>query len=79
MVLPDAPVTHLILTDQWLSDTDFFLANVLAAEQTVAVAPAGRASERDRIKPRLFAMFANAGCLDVTMDNLAMAGVTTIP
>ena len=57
----------------------FVNSKMLAAQQIVAVAPAAGASERDRIESRLFAMLANAGCLDVTTDNLVKAGVTTIP
>ena len=77
-VLPDALFIHLILTDQWLFNL-FFLREMFGAQRIVAAAAAGGASERDRIEPRLLAMLAVAGRLDATMDNVAKAGLTTIP
>ena len=63
----------------------FFFTEMFAVHQIVAVAPAGGVSpnvgarENDLIEPRLFALLANAGFLDITMDNLAKAGVTITP
>ena len=81
---PAVEDVRLFITDWELFDFLLLLANQFV-QQIVAVAPAGGvspsvgASERDRIELCLVAMLANAGCLDVTMDNLAKAGVTAIP
>ena len=77
---PAVEDARLIIADWELSEFLFFLAH-LFAQQIVAAALSGGvspnvgASKRDRIELCIFARFSNAGCLNVTMDNLAKASL----